>query len=397
VGNPLNALYEAVGWVLTRIYDVLKPLFGASSGWTWALTIIILVVLMRLVMVPLFIKQMHTTRAMTSLQPQMAALRKKYKNDKQTLNQEMMKLYQEAGVNPLMGCLPVVAQLPLFFSLFSVLRAIAEYTGGTPKYNLPIAMVQSAKQAKILGVSIADKVLFTGTVHVPLHAKIVIVAAVLVSMATTYLTVRQSMKRGMMPTASPDNPMGNSQKYMAYIMPFFALTGLYWPFGLVLYWVTTNVWTLIQQWALFKRYPYTPPSADGTVAATAGAGTVGARALAPNKPAVKTTVIKSSAAKGSGPTAKTDTKAGSSSGQNGSAPSANGSSRAKSGTGSGTGSSTSGGPGGTSGGSGGSGSATKRRLGRGRAEQPPQPEPAEVKLVRQQKQRQSRSKRSGKR
>ena len=398
MGNPLNALYEAVGWVLTRIYDVLKPVFGASSGWTWALTIIILVVLMRLVMVPLFIKQMHTTRAMTSLQPQMAALRKKYKNDKQTLNQEMMKLYQEAGVNPLMGCLPVVAQLPLFFSLFSVLRAIAEYTGGTPKYNLPIAMVQSAKQAKILGVSIADKVLFTGTVHVPLHAKIVIVAAVLISMATTYLTVRQSMKRGMMPTASPDNPMGNSQKYMAYIMPFFALTGLYWPFGLVLYWVTTNVWTLIQQWALFKRYPYTPPSADGTVAATAGAaGTVGARALAPNKPTVKTTVVKSSAAKGSGPTAKTDTKAGSSSGQNGTGPSANGSSRAKPGAGS----STDGGSGGRSGGSGstsgGSGSAMKRRLGRGRAEQPQQPEPAEVKLVRQQKQRQSRSKRSGKR
>ncbi len=398
MGNPLNALYEAVGWVLTRIYDVLKPVFGASSGWTWALTIIILVVLMRLVMVPLFIKQMHTTRAMTSLQPQMAALRKKYKNDKQTLNQEMMKLYQEAGVNPLMGCLPVVAQLPLFFSLFSVLRAIAEYTGGTPKYGLPIAMVQSAKQAKILGVSIADKVLFTGTVHVPLHAKIVIVLAVVVSMATTFLTVRQSMKRGMMPTASPDNPMGNSQKYMAYIMPFFALTGLYWPFGLVLYWVTTNVWTLIQQWALFKRYPYTPPSADGTVAATAGAaGTVGARALAPNKPTVKTTVVKSSAAKGSGPTAKTDTKAGGSSGQNGTGPSANGSSRAKPGAGS----STDGGSGGRSGGSGstsgGSGSAMKRRLGRGRAEQPQQPEPAEVKLVRQQKQRQSRSKRSGKR
>jgi YidC/Oxa1 family membrane protein insertase len=389
VGNPLNALYEAVGWVLTRIYDVLKPVFGASSGWTWALTIIILVVLMRLVMVPLFIKQMHTTRAMTSLQPQMAALRKKYKNDKQTLNQETMKLYQEAGVNPLMGCLPVVAQLPLFFSLFSVLRAIAEYTSGTPKYNLPIAMVQSAQQAKILGVSIADKVLFTGTVHVPLHAKIVIVVAVLISMVTTYLTVRQSMKRGMMPTASPDNPMGNSQKYMAYIMPFFALTGLYWPFGLVLYWVTTNVWTLIQQWALFKRYPYTPPSADGTVAATAGAaGTVGARALAPNKPTVKTTVVKSSAGKGSGSTAKTDTKAGGSTGQNGSGPSANGSSPARSGTSGSTG-------GGSGRGSGGGG--VKRKLGRGRAEQPEQPEPAEVKLVRQQKQRQTRSKRSGKR
>ena len=97
----------------------------------------------------------------------------------------------------------------------------------------------------------------------PLHAKVVILLAVLVSMATTYLTVRQSMKRGMMPAATPDNPMGKSQKYMAYIMPFFALTGLYWPFGLVLYWVTTNLWTLGQQWVLFKRYPCTPPSAGG--------------------------------------------------------------------------------------------------------------------------------------
>lgn len=149
--NPLNYLYEAVGWVFTHIYDLLKPAFGPTSGWTWALSIVILVVLMRLVMVPLFIKQMHTTRAMSSLQPQMAALRKKYKNDKQTLNQETMKLYQEAGVNPLMGCLPMVLQLPLFFSLFSVLRAIADWKPHTvPKYGLPLNMVQSAQTAKIL-------------------------------------------------------------------------------------------------------------------------------------------------------------------------------------------------------------------------------------------------------
>ena len=80
-------------------------------------------------------------------------------------------------------------------------------------------------------------------------------------MATTFLTIRQSKKRGMMPAATPDNPMASSQKYMTYIMPFFALTGLYWPFGLVLYWVTTNVWTLGQQCILGLRYPYTPPAA----------------------------------------------------------------------------------------------------------------------------------------
>jgi YidC/Oxa1 family membrane protein insertase len=353
VSNPLDYLYEAVGWVFTHIYDVLKPVFGPTSGWTWALSIVILVALMRLIMVPLFIKQMHTTRAMSSLQPQMAALRKKYKNDKQTLNQETMKLYQEAGVNPLMGCLPFVLQLPLFFGLFSVLRAIA---AGTPKYGLPASMVQAGTQAKILGVSIADKVLFTHNLHVPLHAKLTIFAFVLVSMATTYLTIRQSMKRGMMPAATPDNPMASSQKYMAYIMPFFALTGLYWPFGLVLYWVTTNVWTLGQQFLLAKRYPYTPPApVDGAAPATA----TPAAARLTGAPG----------------------RAGARGQQNGSRPGR----AAANGSGSATGKGSA------------AGNGMLKRFGKGRTEPAPQPEEPEVKLVRHQTQRQSRSKRSGKR
>jgi YidC/Oxa1 family membrane protein insertase len=374
VSNPLDYLYEAVGWVLTHIYDVLKPAFGATSGWTWALTIVILVMLMRLLMVPLFIKQMHTTRAMTALQPQMAALRKKYKNDKQTLNQETMKLYQEAGVNPLMGCLPFVLQLPLFFALFSVLRAIAEYTTGTPKYGLPTAMVKSAQHAKILGASIADKVLFTGSAKVPLHSKVVIVVAVLISMATTYLSIKQSMKRGMMPAATPDNPMANSQKYMMYIMPFFALTGLYWPFGLVLYWVTTNVWTLGQQFLLFKRYPYTPPAAVTEGAAGSAASPAGARALTSGSTRA---VTGGKAAGGAGKSAGFAGRA-QQNGSKGGRQSANG---AKAAAGQ-----PSAGPNGM-----------LRRLGKGRAEPEPQPAEPEVKLVRHQTQRQSRSKRSGKR
>ena len=279
--NPLNPLYDAVAWVVSRIYGVLSPIFGPSSGWTWALTIVLLVVLMRLIMVPLFIKQMHTTRRMTALAPQMSALRKKYKNDKQTLNSEMMKLYSEAGVNPLMGCLPVAAQLPMFFALFSVLKAISEWKAPEiPKYGLTVPMVASAKTAHILGVTIDDKFLAAGT---PLHVRIVILFAVLVSMATTYLTVRQSMKRGMMPAATPDNPMGQSQKYMAYIMPFFALSGLYWPFGLVLYWVTTNLWTLAQQYVLFRRYPQ-PLAAGATAVAGAAAPALAPPRRAPRPP-----------------------------------------------------------------------------------------------------------------
>jgi YidC/Oxa1 family membrane protein insertase len=384
VGNPLNPIYEAVAWVLKQIYGDLSPVFGTSSGWTWALSIVILVVLMRLIMVPLFIKQMHTTRAMSALAPQMQALRKKYKNDKQTMQQETMKLYQQAGVNPLMGCLPVVLQLPMFFALFSVLRAIAEWKPGEPpKYGLTEQMVESARQAKILGVTIADKFLFSH--GVPVHAKIVILAFVLISMATTYLTVRQSMKRGMMPAATPDNPMGQSQKYMMYIMPFFALSGLYWPFGLVLYWVTTNIWTLGQQWVLFRRFP------QPAVAGAAGTAVAGgpSPAIAPAATGRGTAKPAKRAQAEPGPAADQGTSNGAArTDSNGTQPRSAG--RKDSGS--------------AAAGSGGSraqpsanGGGMLRRFGKGRAEPEPPPSEPEVKLVRQQRQRQSRSKRSGKR
>jgi len=391
----LNPIYEAVAWVLKQIYYFLSPIFGAASGWTWALSIVILVVLMRLVMVPLFVKQMHTTRAMASLAPQMTALRKKYKNDKQTLQQETMKLYQEAGVNPLMGCLPVVLQLPLFFALFNVLRAISEWKPGqAPKYGLTEQMVVTAQHAKILGVTISDKFLFSSTT--PTHAKVVIFIFVLISMATTYMTVRQSMKRGMMPAATPDNPMGQSQKYMMYIMPVFALSGLYWPFGLVLYWVTTNLWTLGQQWLLFRRYPQ--PAAAGAAAAAAPA-IAPAVTTKPKRPAGGRPG--SGTAGGAADQDKPAATPPGGSQSNGAAQSGGASRRSANGSQS---RKAAGSPAGRSAGQGAQPSAhgggaggMLRRLGKGRSEPEPQPPQPEVKLVRQQKQRQSRSKRSGKR
>src|SRR5690348_8353363 len=253
---------------MTHIHAGLSLFLPSTSGGAWFLTIVLLVVLMRLLLVPLFIKQMHSMRKMSALNPQLMELRKKYKGDKQTLNEETMRLYRENGVNPLGGCLPLVAQLPVFFALFSVLRGIADWKPGTPTpYGLTESVVKSAQNANILGAHISDKVLFTGTMHVPLEAKIVILCFVTISVVTTFMTVRQSTKRGMTPQMTPDNPMAASQKYMAYIVPFFALSGLYWAFGLVLYWVTTNLWTLGQQYVLFKRYPMPVP---GTATATAG-------------------------------------------------------------------------------------------------------------------------------
>ena len=412
----LNPLYEAVAWVMTHIHSGLSLIMPSTSGEAWFLTIVVLVVVMRLVLVPLFVKQMHAMRKMSALTPQLQELRKKYKGDKQTLNEETMKLYKEAGVNPLGGCLPLLAQMPLFFALFSVLRAIAGWHQGLPApYGMPISVVKSAQNANILGAHISDKVLFTGTMYVPLHAKIVILCAVAISVTTTFMTVRQSTKRGMTPQMTPDNPMAASQKYMAYIVPFFALSGLYWAFGLVLYWVTTNVWTLGQQYVLFKRYP---PTVPGTATATGGAASA---ALAP--PAAKpgpvsrltsaksvtsgkpTTTAKPAASKPAASAKPATSSAKPAPGKSTQKPPAGQPPRKKpqNAGSAGTRNARSGRPVTPAGqqaspnGSDSSSGGLLRRLGRSKPEPEPQAETPEVKLVRQQRVRQSRSKRSGKR
>src|ERR1700759_1804892 len=281
-----------------QLHAILAVPFGFNSGWSWALAIIVLVVLMRLILVPLFVKQMHSQRKMAALAPQVAALRKKYKNDKQTMNQEVMKLYQENGANPLAGCLPLVVQLPVFFALFSVLRAVAE---GQIKYGLTEREVYSAQHAHILWATIADRIVTSPlppwhrAPGVPVSAMIEIGVVVLISATTTFLTVRQSVKRGIGQVGQdPNNPMANSQKYMMYIAPLFALSGLYWQFGLVMYWVTTNLWTLGQQYVLFRNMaPITAGAADAASAtAPAAKGSPGPAG---------TTVSKGATAKSSSP------------------------------------------------------------------------------------------------
>ena len=250
--NPLNDL---VAWVIMRIHAVLGAAFGPASGLAWGLSIVILVMLIRLCLVPLFVKQVHAQRKMAQHAPQLQELKKKYKGDKQRLNEETMKFYKENGVNPLAGCLPMIPQMIVFFALFSVLRAIADWIPGqVPKYGLTVPVVVSAKRATIFGVHLDDKLLFAHPSPSP-HVAIVIAITVVISATTTFMTVRQSAKRGLMQTnMDPDNPMAQSQKYMQYVVPFFSLTGLYWQYGLVLYWVTTNLWTLGQQYFMFRNW-----------------------------------------------------------------------------------------------------------------------------------------------
>jgi YidC/Oxa1 family membrane protein insertase len=416
----LNPFYEAVAWVLMRLHSLLSIPFGASSGWSWGLSIVVLVVLMRLILLPLFIKQMHAQRKMATLAPQVAAIRKKYKNDKQTMNQEVMKLYQENGANPLAGCLPLVVQLPVFFALFNVLRTIAQ---DKTAYGLTPAIVASAQKAHILTATIADRIVTTPLppYHVapgPVSAKIVIGITVLISATTTFLTVRQSVKRGIGQVGQdPNNPMANSQKYMMYIAPLFALSGMYWQYGLVLYWVTTNVWTLGQQHILFKNFVPTTAGADAASAtAPAVKGTPGPGGTTVSRSPAKGGGQTATAAKNGGAAntgrkpgtgaAKSPAKQqGAATGAKAGSPSAKGTDGQRSraaqqrpaGRPATAGASR---PQAAKGSDGSQNGAERRGIGRlmkGKPEPEPEPEVPATRLVRQQPVRQSRSKRSGKR
>src|SRR5690242_16053182 len=256
-----------------RLHAGLGALFGASSGLAWGLSIAFLVILIRLCLVPLFVKQVHAQRKMAQHAPQLQELRKKYKGDKQRLNEETMKFYKENGVNPLAGCLPMIPQMIVFFSLFSVLRFIADWKPGHPlQYGFTEPVVKSAQATTIFGVHLDSKLLFAHPAP-SLHVAIIIALTVAVSATTTFMTVRQSAKRGLMQTnLDPDNPMAQSQKFMQYIVPFFSLTGLYWQYGLVLYWVTTNLWTLGQQYFMFRNWePIGAAAASATASPSTGA------------------------------------------------------------------------------------------------------------------------------
>jgi YidC/Oxa1 family membrane protein insertase len=291
--SALDPLNNVVAWVIIRIHTFLGGLFGPNTGLAWGLSIVILVVAIRICLVPLFVKQVHAQRKMAQHAPHLQELRKKYKNDKQKLNEETMKFYKENGVNPLAGCLPMIPQMIVFFALFSVLRAIAEWKPGTVlHYGLTTSVVESAQKATIFGVHLGDKLLFAHP-GPSFHVGLVIALTVAVSATTTFMTVRQTSKRGLNnANMDPDNPMAQSQKYMMYIVPFFSLTGLYWQFGLVLYWVTTNLWTLGQQYFMFRNWDVTPAGAAGVTAAATGTAVVTQSSLRPRSAAPATAAAK---------------------------------------------------------------------------------------------------------
>lgn len=249
-----------VSWVIVQFHKLYGAIFGPDTGWAWGLSIVSLVVLIRICLIPLFVKQIKSTRNMQVLQPKMKAIQERYKSDKQRQSEEMMKLYKETGTNPLSSCLPIIAQSPFFFALYHVLSAIAS----NKKIGvIDQSLLDSARQAHIFGAPLAAKFMDSADKVDALGASLTdvrVVTAVMIVMmsASQFFTQRQLMTKNVDLTVK--TPYMQQQKMLMYIFPLiFAVMGINFPVGVLVYWLTTNVWTMGQQMYVINQNP-TPGS-----------------------------------------------------------------------------------------------------------------------------------------
>ncbi|MGW0464977.1 membrane protein insertase YidC [Streptomyces sp. NPDC003027] len=249
-----------VSWVIVQFHKVYGAIFGPDTGWAWGLSIVSLVVLIRICLIPLFVKQIKSTRNMQALQPKMKAIQERYKSDKQRQSEEMMKLYKETGTNPLSSCLPILAQSPFFFALYHVLSNIAE---GDEVGVINRSLLESAREAHIFGAPLAatftDSAQHVAALDASLTSVRIVTAIMIVLMsASQFYTQRQLMMKNV--DLSVKTPYMQQQKMLMYIFPvIFAVMGINFPVGVLVYWLTTNVWTMGQQMYVISQNP-TPGS-----------------------------------------------------------------------------------------------------------------------------------------
>jgi len=218
--NILQPLIDVANAVLKFFHD--------NVGLSWGLSIVAITVVTRALLIPLTYKQLKGMRALQALQPQMKEIQEKYKNDKQRMQQEMMRFYKENKVNPFASCIPLIAQLPVFFTLFQVLR-----------HELPEDIGCKAGEC-------ASKAgfLFIEDLTAKAHGGELI--------ALLILYIGTQLASGMVMSLSADK----SQRTMMFILPLiFVPFILNFPAGLILYWITTNIWTIGQQFVIQKVVP----------------------------------------------------------------------------------------------------------------------------------------------
>jgi YidC/Oxa1 family membrane protein insertase len=259
IDNVLTPLEWVVAWLMVNFHAAFSAIgLPAASGLTWGLSIVGLVIVIRIVLIPLFVKQIHASRRMQLIQPEMQKIQKKYKGktdpeSRQAMTQETMGLYKRTGTNPFSSCLPILLQSPVFFALFRVLNNLSAVAVGKHAEIGPMtrALAGSAQHSTVFGAPLSSH--FLGATD--LSTKIVTVVLIVLMSATTFTTQRQLMMKNM-PASAMDNPFAKQQKVLLYLMPlFFAFSGVNFPIGVLLYWLTTNLWSMGQQFYTIRRMP----------------------------------------------------------------------------------------------------------------------------------------------
>jgi YidC/Oxa1 family membrane protein insertase len=252
-------LYYAVSFVLVGFHKLFSTFLPESGGASWVLSIIGLTLTIRAALIPLFVKQIKSSRNMQLIQPKVRELQKKYGHDRERLAQETMKLYKETGTNPFASCLPILLQMPIFLALFRMLDQAAKK--GREHGFLSADMAKQFGESKLFG-----EIKVSGTFMNAENAGVMVLAAVLVlaMTATTFMTQRQLMSKNM-PADALSGPYAQQQKLLLYVLPVvFAVGGIAFPIGVLVYWTVSNLWTMCQQFYVIRNNP-----APGTPAAAA--------------------------------------------------------------------------------------------------------------------------------
>jgi YidC/Oxa1 family membrane protein insertase len=232
---------------LIQFFEAILQFFHDSIGLGWGMAIVALTVLVRAALMPLTIKQFKSMQNMAKFQPEIKKLQERYKGDRERLNQEMMKFYRENKVNPFASCLPLLAQLPVFLALFYMLQDDLRLDV-CPDVNPP-----GTSNPQPCGSGGAAEFLFIPDITDKATGSVLIALIVLYVGSQLLSTI-------LMSTATD-----KTQRMIFLALPFvFVVFVINFPAGLLVYWITTNLWTIVQQAIVRKRLgPLRPPSADG--------------------------------------------------------------------------------------------------------------------------------------
>lgn len=252
----------AMSWVLGAFHTLLDWLgMPEASGWTWTLSIVLLVVTIRTLLIPIFVKQIKAQRAMQAIQPEVQKLQAKYKGKTDQLSRQAMAMEQQAlfkkhGTSPFAACLPMLVQMPFFFALYQVLigaKGAAER--GESIAALSADQVRSFENSELFGAKMSDT--FLGSTGDNLNVNVLVVSVVMILLMTASMFYMQKMLMSKnMSEAALSGPFAQSQKMMLYVLPLvFGIGGINFPIGVLIYWTATNFWAVGQQFWIIRNNP----------------------------------------------------------------------------------------------------------------------------------------------